>query len=152
VSSRSDRLPTTVVGVTRVLIASDAPQVAAQIQSVFPSSKYDVQLVSNGPDVRESCEAIPPDLVILDFQIGNMGGMAICLDLRLEASGGRLPEIPVLLLLDRRADVFLARRAGAQGWLVKPLDPIRLRKASEALLTGESYHDASFLPDPVIAV
>ena len=41
-------------------------------------------------------------------------------------------------------DVFLARRAGARGWLVKPLDPLRLRKAADELLEGGTYHDRTF--------
>ena len=48
---------------------------------------------------------------MLDLQIGNMGGMAACMALHLEESGGRLPHLPVLMLLDRQADVFLARRS-----------------------------------------
>ena len=47
--------------------------------------------------------------------------------------------MPVLMLLDRRPDVFLARRSGAEGWLVKPLDPLRLRRAVTALLDGGTY-------------
>ena len=78
--------------------------------------------------------------------MGNMGGMAVCLELRLEESYGNLPHVPVLMLLDRRADVFLARRSGAEGWLVKPLDPLRLRRATTALLAGGTYHDESYQP------
>jgi two-component system nitrate/nitrite response regulator NarL len=80
-----------------------------------------------------------PDLVILDLQIGNMGGIAACLHLRNEAGDGRLPEVPVLMLLDRDADVHLARRSGAEGWVVKPLDAFALRaKATEVLRQGAS--------------
>ena len=75
-----------------------------------------------------------PHLVIVDSQIGNMGGMAVCMDLHLEESGGRLPHLPVLMLLDRQADVFLAQRSMAEGWLLKPIDAFRLRKAAQALL------------------
>ena len=71
-----------------------------------------------------------PDLVVVDMQMGNMGGMAVCLELRLRESYLDVDHIPVLLLLDRRPDVFLARRSGAEGWLVKPLDPLRLRRAT----------------------
>jgi DNA-binding NarL/FixJ family response regulator len=91
-----------------------------------------------------------PDLVILDLQIGNMGAMAACMELRLEESGGRIDHVPVLLLLDRRPDVFLARRTEAEGWIVKPLDPIRLRKAVRALLAGGRFEDPSRRP-PTIA-
>jgi len=80
----------------------------------------------------------------------SMGGMAVCLELRLEESYGNLPAVRVLMLLDRRADVFLAKRSGAEGWLVKPLDPIRIRRATTALLAGKNYHDESFQPVPVL--
>ena len=68
---------------------------------------------------------------MLDLQIGNMGGIAVTMDLRLEESGDRLPHVPVIVLLDRKADLHLARRSGADGWLVKPLDALRLRERRE---------------------
>ncbi len=34
------------------------------------------------------------------------------------------------MLLDRAHDVFLARRRDADGWIVKPLDAFRLRRAA----------------------
>ena len=90
-----------------------------------------------------------PDLVIVDMQMGNMGGMAVCLELRLQESYDALDHVAVLMLLDRRPDVFLARRSGAEGFLVKPLDPQRLRSAVRALLRGEEYEDESLRPATV---
>jgi DNA-binding response OmpR family regulator len=84
-----------------------------------------------------------PDLVILDLQIGNMGGIATCIDLRHEAGVGRLPDVPILMLLDRQADVFLAKRSDADGWVVKPLDAFSLRRAATAVLQGEGPGDGS---------
>ena len=60
--------------------------------------------------------------MVLDLQIGNMGGIAVAIDLRLEAGEGRLPHTQILLLLDREADRFLARRADVDVVLVKPVD------------------------------
>jgi DNA-binding NarL/FixJ family response regulator len=65
--------------------------------------------------------------------------MAVTMALRLDASVNRLPAVPVLLLLDRVADVHLAKRCGADGWLVKPLDPLRLRRAARAVAAGSTY-------------
>jgi DNA-binding response OmpR family regulator len=65
--------------------------------------------------------------------------------LHLEAGAGRLPRVPVLMLLDRAADVFLARRSDADGWMIKPIDAFRLRKAATALLEGGTYHEG--VPD-----
>lgn len=129
-----------------VLIASDSPELRSAVRSVLNPAKDQVREVAAGGEVVPEVADRLPDLVVLDFQIGSMGGMATCLDLRLEESGDRLDHVPVLLLLDRRADVYLAKRALADGWLIKPLDPIRLRRAIQALLSGQPFHDDSFKP------
>jgi len=134
----------------RVIIAADAQTVINDVRAVLDDGETEIVEVDNGADVRGEVDAEETDLVIADFQVGSMGAMAICLDLRLEESGGRLPYVPVLMLCDRRADVFLAKRSSADGYLVKPLDPIRLRKAITALLAGGTYHDESYRPVPTV--
>ena len=133
-----------------VVVASDEAWVRAEVAAVL-SGRPDVEVheVTTGAAVLPAVHEYDPELVIVDLQIGNMGGMAACMELRLEESAGRIAPVPVLMLLDRRPDVFLARRAGANGWIVKPLDPIRLRKAVEALLDGGTYHDETHRPASV---
>jgi DNA-binding response OmpR family regulator len=79
-----------------------------------------------------------------------MGGIAACMHLHHEAGDGRLPEVPVLMLLDRAADVFLARRSGADGWIVKPLDAFGLRRAATAILEGHPETDAQPPAEPAL--
>jgi DNA-binding NarL/FixJ family response regulator len=134
-----------------VLIVSDSESVLEELRSALEDDETDIGELRAGEDVRLAVEQDPPDLVITDLQVGNMGGLAICLDLHLEESGGRIPHVPVVILLDRRADVFLARRAAAEGWLVKPLDPIRIRRAARAVLDGGTFHDESYKPLPLVA-
>jgi DNA-binding response OmpR family regulator len=136
------------LNVPHILVASDSASVREDVRSVLSSRDTLVTEVTRGSAVAPAIRANPPDLVVLDLQIGNMGGMATCLDLRLEESADRLPHVGVLMLLDRRADVFLARRAAADGWIVKPLDPLRLRRAINEVLAGRSYHDPSYKPTP----
>ena len=137
--------------VRTIVVASDAPSVRAEVVAVVGEPGTEVVEVNTGPAVvRPPSTTTSPTCVVVDLQMGNMGGMAVCLELRLEESYGNLPHVPVLMLLDRRADVFLARRSGAEGWVVKPLDPIRLRRATAALLAGGTYHDESFQPVPVL--
>lgn len=124
-----------------VLLAADADWIIADVQSALSGPEHSLRAVRAGKDVRGQVEQQTPDLVILDLQIGNMGGVAACLDLRLEESGGRLPHVPVLLLLDREADVWLARTTDAEGWLVKPINAFRLRKAINTLLDGGTLHE-----------
>ena len=135
--------------VTDILIASDAPWIREDIKSVLTNPDVTVREVTRGFQVRPAVIEKKPDLAILDLQIGKMGGMATCLDLRLEEGAGRLPHVPVLILLDRRADVFLARRAKAEGWVVKPLDPLRLARAIETILAGGRHEDEAYRPPTV---
>lgn len=134
-----------------ILLVSDAPSVLVELEAALDDGSSVLTTLRSGHEVRRLVERDPPDLVVTDCQVGSMGGIAVCLDLKLEESGGRAPAIPVLLLLDRRADVHLARRSGAEGWLVKPLDALRLRRAADALLGGGTFHDESFKPMPTVA-
>jgi DNA-binding NarL/FixJ family response regulator len=136
--------------VRTIIVASDAPSVRSEIVAVVGEPDTEIVEIDEGHAVVSAVAEHEPDLVIVDLQMGNMGGMAVCLELRLEESCGNLPHVPVLMLLDRRADVFLAKRSDAEGWLVKPLDPIRLRRAAKALSEGGTYHDESFRPVPVL--
>lgn len=133
-----------------ILIATDSPAVYDDLRAVVTGPDVTVRWVRQGQHVRQEVDRQPPDLVIVDLQLGTMGGFAVCIDLELESAAGRLEPTPVLLALDRRADVFMARRSGANGWLIKPLDPIRIRRATSALLRGERWEDPSYLPTPVL--
>jgi len=129
-----------------VLIAADGQWVHDEVRQALRGPDVTVRWVRTGQEAVAAVSERAPDLAVLDLQIGQMGAMAISLDLHLEEGMGRLPHVPILILLDRRADVFLARRSGAQGFVVKPLDPIRLRKAVDALLAGGTYEDDSYKP------
>jgi len=133
-------------GMPEVLVVSDSSNVREAVVASLPDTGITVRQLNHGVDVRPAVKVKKPDLVVLDQQIGNMGGMATCLDLHLEQGAGRLPHVPVLMLLDRRADVFLARRSDAEGWVVKPLDHMRLGRAIVALLAGGTYEDSAYRP------
>ena len=128
------------------MVASDAPTLRHELLSIIDGPGVTTYQAVSGLAAIAAVRDHEPDLLVVDMQMSNMGGMAVCLELRLEASYGKLEHVPVLMLLDRRPDVFLARRSGAEGWVVKPLDPMRLRRATSALVSGEIYHDDSFLP------
>jgi DNA-binding response OmpR family regulator len=134
--------------VRTIVVASDAPSVRAEVIAAVGGAEVEIVEVHRGHAVAAAVMEHEPDLAVVDLQMGNMGGMAVCLDLRLEESYGKLPHVPVLMLLDRRPDVFMARRSGAEGWVVKPLDPIRLRRSTRALLDGGVFHDESYQPLP----
>jgi DNA-binding response OmpR family regulator len=132
--------------VERILVATDSDRLFAEVDAALASERCAVERVRTGREVRAAVLASEPDLVFLDLQIGTMGGVAACLDLRLEESGGRVPPQKIILLLDREADLFIARRAGADGWLVKPVDAGRLRRAAAAIDAGSTWRERDEAP------
>jgi CheY-like chemotaxis protein len=116
-----------------VLVATDADEVFDEVDAALSDDRTSVARVRAGRDVVAAIRQLEPALVVLDLQIGNMGGVATCLAIRNEESGGRLDPQQVLLLLDRDADEYLAKQSDADGWLVKPLDAMGLRRAVAAI-------------------
>lgn len=124
-----------------ILLATDADRILDEVDAALADDTTTVYRVRRGIDVLTAIDRLAPDLVILDEQIGNMGGFATCLAIRNAESVDRIPITAVLVLLDRAHDSFQARRADVDGWLVKPLDAVRLREAAAVLLAGEAYID-----------
>ena len=139
--------PDSLPAMPTVLVASDASWVRDHVKAALCGPGFELIEVERGHDVRGLVADRQPDLAIVDLQIANMGGMAVSLDLRLEESGGRLPHVPILLLLDREADKFLARRSTVDAMLVKPIDAGTLRRAVKNLLAAEDARKAA-VADP----
>tara|TARA_B100000609_G_scaffold194743_1_gene187733 strand:+ start:732 stop:1094 length:363 start_codon:yes stop_codon:yes gene_type:complete len=118
----------------KVLLATDSEETAEETFAALLGPETSVSRVKRGEDVREVAAELEPDLVILDLQIGNMGGVAASLDLRHEITAGRIKPLKIILLLDREADTWIATEAKADCELVKPLNALRLRKLAKSLL------------------
>ena len=116
------------------LVATDADHVVNDVTAALGGPDVSFTIVREGRDVSAVVGERTPDLAILDLQIGSKGAMAVTMDLRLDASADQGPDVKVLMLLDRQADVHLAKRSAADGWLVTPYDPLSLTRAVRAVL------------------
>jgi len=118
-----------------ILVATDADHVLDDVTAALGGPDVSFTVCRNGRDVAGVVGQRTPDLCVLDLQIGSMGGMAVTMSLRLDESAGRLPNVKILMLLDRQADVHLAKRSAADGYLVKPLNPLSLKLAARKILS-----------------
>jgi len=134
----------------KILLATDAAWIVDDVVAALSGDGVSFLVCREGRVVSQQVAAEEPDLVITDLQIGSMGGMAVTMALRLDESVGAVPHVPVLMLLDREADIHLARRSGAEGWLVKPINPLTLKRATAALLEGGTYTDGVARAKPII--
>jgi CheY-like chemotaxis protein len=117
-----------------ILVAADAQYVIDDVVAALGGPDVSFTVCRDGRAVTEVVRSNTPDLAVLDLQIGSMGAMAVTMGLRLDESAGALPHVPVVMLLDRRADVHLAKRSAAEAWLVKPVDALTLKRAVRAVL------------------
>ena len=115
-----------------ILVATDADWILDEVRAALGGEATTIRWVRNGKEVRPALQAAccgprgarPPDRE--HGRHGDVHGHPP------RVRGGRLPDVGVLMLLDRSADVFLAQRSNADGWLIKPLDAFRLRCAADA--------------------
>ena len=122
-----------------ILLATDADWIVDEVTNALGGPDDTFSVCRDGRVVTDQVTARTPDLAVFDLQAGSMGGMAVTMSLRLDESAGALPHVPVLMLLDREADIHLARRCGAEGWIIKPLDALRLKRAAKKVAAGEVY-------------
>lgn len=132
---------------TKTLLATDAPWVLGDVAGTLLPPEFDLVAVERGEDVLPAFAEAGPDLIVLDLQIGSMGAAAIIGDLRNEFETGRLEKVPVLVLLDREADEWLARRLGADAWLLKPLQPGELVRRARLLVEEDQTREADGASD-----
>jgi DNA-binding response OmpR family regulator len=132
-----------------ILVATDADWIVDEIRAALEEPGTTFTLCRDGREVSAAVKARVPDIAILDLQVGSKGGMAITMDLRLDESSGNAPYVRALMLLDRKADVHLAKRSAADGWLIKPLNALRLRRAVTAIVAGGTFMEGFPVPEIV---
>lgn len=120
----------------RVLLIDDHALVRKGIEELLESRGVQVVAsVSSGKEgVRRALE-LSSDIILLDIKMPGLTGIETLKQLR--ESGVKTPV--VMLTMSREdADLGAALRAGAQGYLLKDIEPEELVPALEAALLGNS--------------
>lgn len=120
----------------RVLLIDDHALVRKGIGELLQSRGVQVvAAVGSGAEgVRRAVE-LRPDIIMVDVKMPEVNGIETVK--RLRAAGVAAPV--VMLTMSREdADLGAALRAGAQGYLLKDMEPEELLPALEAVLRGES--------------
>jgi two-component system, OmpR family, response regulator VicR len=115
---------------TKVLVVSDSTWVINDVFASLGSPEWDIETVDDPKTAAAVAYETGADIVIADLQIHAMGGMAVIRDISADFEGEKRPRL--VMLLDREADAFLARRAGADAFVVKPFQAPELREAMRA--------------------
>jgi DNA-binding response OmpR family regulator len=109
------------------LVVADGSWVTNEVRSALSLGSWQIEEIDDPRRVTDRLEESRVDAVIIDMQVGSKGGMAVVRSIRQATDPTDRPRM--VLLLDRSADEFLARRAGADAAVLKPFDAPELRQA-----------------------
>ncbi len=101
-----------------VLVVSDDDRVRDEARFGF-APDLQVALARDAREALRQMESDVPAVVVIDLHTGSAGGFALCKDMD---QNPRLQDVPVLMLLDRDQDRWLADQAGAELIRTKPID------------------------------
>jgi len=110
----------------RVLIADDHRDTAETLGKLIGCEGYEPVIVRNGLDAAAHLHALDaPRLAVLDWKMPGMSGVDICRVIRKESAR---PYTYVILVTGRgeKEDLIRGLNAGADDYLVKPVDPDEL--------------------------
>ena len=103
---------------TIVLCVSGDPLIREEASFGFPSGT-EILLARDAREAMGSMKDVTPDVVVVDIQSGSAGGFSLAREMSQTA---RLADVPILMLLERMQDEWLARQAGAARSALKPID------------------------------
>jgi DNA-binding response OmpR family regulator len=103
--------------INSILVVEDDTGLQKYLKELLLDNGYSIQTAHDGVQALNSLEKIVPDLMILDLNLPNMSGEAVCLEVR-----KKYPELPVIILTakDTTADIVNGLNLGADDYMTKP--------------------------------
>jgi DNA-binding response OmpR family regulator len=137
---------------SRILVVEDETNLNDLITRQLRQEGHEVYQAFDGEAGVEVAFAINPDLIILDWMLPKLDGLAVCRRIRERSI------IPVLMLTARseEADIVLGLEVGADDYLTKPFRIRELQARVRAILRREQFHVAEaateYVTDSVLEV
>jgi DNA-binding NarL/FixJ family response regulator len=123
---------------TRTLIVDDSRLARQAIRAILEGSPW-FEIVGEAADGREGIDRVrelAPDLVLMDLRMPRLDGLE-AIQLIKETFPSTL--VVVLSVSDDPQDLFEAIRCGAQGYVIKNMDPDLWVEYLEALVQGDAH-------------
>lgn len=108
----------------RILLADDDSDALLGLRDRLESFGFQVKGVSNGREAVEELKRGGYAMVIMDVMMPEMDGIEALRMIRLIQ-----PKTPVIMITSNEEKAIASLDEGAQAYLIKPIDPERLKEA-----------------------
>ncbi|WP_292519078.1 hybrid sensor histidine kinase/response regulator [Methanoculleus sp.] len=129
-----------------ILVVEDSRTQAEFLRHMLEEEGYDVTLAADGEEALRRIEAGRPDIVLTDILMPGMDGYELCRRIKQDSPG--IPVILVTNLFDP-ADVMRGLAAGADSFIVKPVEPGLVCSQIEAVMRTAEMPDPDGSPAPL---
>lgn len=117
----------------RICIVEDEPNIIEALRYLLESEGWQVDVISDGADAVEFIKQTNPSLVVLDYMLPSLSGVAVAQKLREDKN---LATLPILMLSAKgqEKDKQLAQLAGINVFMTKPFANSALLEQIKSLL------------------
>jgi len=117
-----------------ILIVDDEPHMLRLLGMALEHVGYRIAVAQDAKQALAKVQSENPDLIILDVMLPGVSGVELCQQLRQEPGTA---DIPIIMLSAKVevADRIAGLKAGADEYVIKPVDPAELAARVESLLT-----------------
>lgn len=116
-----------------ILVAEDSPTTRRKIAGILEDQGYRVLTAEDGQQAIELTHEHHPELVVLDIVLPKKNGYQVCRSIKSD------PDLAIkVMVVTSKAmekDRIWSQRQGADGYLVKPVDPDELIELVEGLIS-----------------
>lgn len=111
----------------KILVVDDDPAIRNLISRYLGQQDYEVDTAGDGQSALERFELFNPDLVVLDLNLPDTTGLALCREMQSRTS-------VFILMLTSEKDPKLGLKEGADDFVTKPFDLEELNLRIKAIL------------------
>ncbi|MDV3348897.1 response regulator [Leptothoe sp. LEGE 181152] len=125
-----------------ILVIDDEVSHFDIIEALFNRQDYQLYYAASGEDAIVSLDAFKPDLILLDVLMPGISGIEVCRRIKASPQWQNVPII-VVTILDTRTTVTSCINAGADDFLTKPVDSLKLRTCVNSMLKIKQGYDTN---------
>jgi len=124
---------------TKILLADDHPMIRTAIDVLLRDTRYELcGTAPNGSEALREIDRLKPDILLLDLEMPETGGMEVVRTLQ---ARDKAPRIVILTAAIDDSSLMEARALRVRGLVLKNSDPAYLLECLDAVRLGKNWID-----------